>query len=122
MGWYPSIRQRQEDRESGEELQKIRKQTDAERKLLIAESNPVWSVLVRLELKSAVTLVCLNAFTSSGNDRMSEKEERMTGTTAQACSRRGNLTITLLLKLACYAESHICTVQTLRVRAAVRPK
>lgn len=44
MYWYPSIKQRQEDRKSEEERQKIRKQTDAERKLLIAESNLVWSV------------------------------------------------------------------------------
>ena len=122
MGWYPSIRQRQEDRESGEERQKIRKQTDAETKLLIAESNPVWSVLIWLELKSAVTLVCLNAFTSSGSDRMSEQEERMTGTIAQACSQRGNLTMTLLLKLACYAEPHTCTVQTLRSVQSVQNK
>lgn len=53
---------------------------------------------------------------------MSEQEERMTGTIAQACSQRGNLTMTLLLKLACYAEPHTCTVQTLRSVQSVQNK
>lgn len=40
----PFIRQKQEDSKGEQEIQKVRKQTDAERKLLIAESNLVWSV------------------------------------------------------------------------------
>lgn len=41
----PFIKQKQEDSKSEEEIQKVRKlQTDTERKLLIAESNLVWSV------------------------------------------------------------------------------
>lgn len=43
---------------------------------------------------------------------MSE-QELTTGTIAEACSRRGNLTMTrTLLKLACYTEPPTCTVQT----------
>lgn len=78
--------------------------------------------LTWLELKSAVTLIGPNVFASLEKVAMSEREQTAEMIKLQACSPRGNLTMTPLLNLACCAEKHTCPVQTLRRGPAVCPK
>lgn len=94
-----------------------RKQTNSKRVFLLIVVRLTW-----LELKSAVTLIGLNVFASLEKVAMSEREQTAEMIKLQACSLRGNLTMTPLLNLACCAEKHTCPVQTLRHGPAVCPK